>query len=252
MDTDLLPSLAAFGARCAIIAGSGIRSALRARLLQSVPYSALKGWPRTNVPGHGSCLDVCDVAGVPTIVFSGRFHRYEGHPFETTVLPLQLIAQLGITSVILTNAAGGLRTSFRCGDILLPEDVLDLTLAHRAMGHRFPIDSSWRSAVETMALHAGTRTVGGTLAQVLGPSYETRAEIRMLRRVGADAIGMSTVHEAQYAASIGIRPLIITTITNVASDTAAAEIDHAHVVEAAALAAQRINAVVECAVRLAT
>lgn len=252
MDTALLHSLAKTGARCAVVSGSGIRATLRAKLHHRLPYGSLSGWPKHVVDGHGSSLDVCEITGIPVLVFSGRFHRYEGHTLDTTVLPLKLMAELGIGRVILTNAAGGLHPNLRAGDILLPEDVLDLTMTHQATGRRFPMDGEWRASVETSCIRAGVHTTGGTLAQVLGPSYETRAEVRMLRRIGADAVGMSTVHEAQYAASIGIKPIIVTTITNVASDSSGTPINHAHVVDAAALAARRINVVLECAIQSAT
>lgn len=238
----------------AIIAGSGIVSAMhKVRTLHAHDMRTIPGMPVPRVEGHGASLVEAEMEGIPVLVFTGRCHLYEGRPISDVLAQIDVIASLGISSVVITNATGGLHPMLRVGDIALASDIIDLTFAPLSAPFQRPggIDEQWRRATRTEALLRGSATAEGVLVQVTGPSYETRAEIGMLRRMGADLVGMSTVVEAKRAHTLGLRTLVCSMVTNVLSDTIHRTVTHDDVLDAAGLAMASMSTVLGAAVRTA-
>lgn len=236
--------LGAIEPRVAIVLGSGL-GGLADAVSEPVriPYREIPGFPGVSVAGHAGVLVAGRIAGVPVLLQSGRFHLYEGHPAETAALPVRVFAELGIGTLILTNAAGGLRTTFRIPTLMLIADHINLMWRNPLIGavvegeERFPdmsqpYDRELRAAAREVALREGITLEEGVYAGLLGPSYETPAEIRMLARLGADAVGMSTVPETITARARGMRVLGISSITNRAAGLAAAPLAHEEVMQA--------------------
>ena len=212
--------------RVAIVLGSGlgfladeVADAIR------IPYSTIPGFPEPGVAGHKGELVGGTLEGVPVIVQAGRFHLYEGHPAAVAGLPARVFAELGVEILIVTNAAGGVRRTFPGGTLMLIADHLNLMWRNPLIGRaepgeqRFPImhepyDGELRALARTVAREAKIPMEEGVYAGLLGPSYETPAEVRMLERLGADAVGMSTVPEVLVARSRGVRCLGFSSITN--------------------------------------
>jgi purine-nucleoside phosphorylase len=242
------------GARIAVVLGSGMASFVaQLDVLARLPFHDIPGFPAARVEGHVGELIAGTLGGIPVLCQSGRFHRYEGHPVSTVVLPVRVFARLGIEILILTNAAGGLRPGFAAGTLMLIADQLNFSFQSGLAGPagtneiRFPdmsdpFDTRLRAAARDVALQNGIPLEEGVYAGVLGPSYETPAEIRMLRRLGADAVGMSTVLEVAVARAAGIRCLGISTITNLASGLAGAPLAHEEVVRVADSAGAQLKA----------
>ncbi|HEV8305383.1 MAG TPA: purine-nucleoside phosphorylase [Gemmatimonadales bacterium] len=215
--------------RVAIVLGSGlgpladdVQSAIR------IPQSAIPGFPEPTVAGHKGDLVAGTLEGVPVIVQAGRFHLYEGHAAAVAALPVRVFAGLGVTTLIVTNAAGGVRRTFRAGTLMLIADHINLMWRNPLTGRpepgeeRFPLmhepyDAELRARARAVAADAGVELEEGVYAALLGPSYETPAEVRMLERLGADAVGMSTVPEVLAARARGIRCLGFSSITNPAA-----------------------------------
>ncbi|MCS6999918.1 MAG: purine-nucleoside phosphorylase [Bacteroidota bacterium] len=201
----------------AIVAGSGIgttfdQTACHAR----IPYRELPLLPTPRIPGHRSELLIVELCGVTAMVFAGRFHVYEGYSPSQVAAPIALLRALGIRKVILTNAAGGLAPELRAGDIVLVSDVVNMTfrsLATAVRERRPLIDEKWRNRTKQSATKAGLPMADGVYVAVHGPSYETPAEVRFYRHLGA-CIGMSTVHELEAAALCGIEAIVLSVITN--------------------------------------
>ena len=233
----------------ALIAGSGIHEALvNAECVGVLPYSTIPGLPESKVIGHTSSLQWLRIAGKNVLLFGGRFHRYEGHQLSQSVLPSRISAALGITALLCTNAAGGMNSGYHAADIMLADDILNMTQVHVSQG---PTDGSTKSLLDGQwALAAGAQLQSepwlrrGVYCSVSGPSYETRAEIAMFSRF-ADAIGMSTIHEAQAATLMGMRVLAFSVITNVLCSTEQNIVQHDEVISTARLAAARIAQVID-------
>ena len=250
----------AFGARkpgIAIVLGSGLGS-LADRISDAVrvPYQAIPGFPVPTVEGHKGELVAGTLAGAPVVAQSGRFHLYEGHDAATAALPLRVLATLGVHTVILTNAAGGIRRGFGSGTLMLIADHLNLTGRNPLQGPvlagetRFPdmsapYDIDLRSLARQGASQLGIRLEEGIYAGLLGPTYETPAEIRWLERIGADAVGMSTVTEVIAARARGLRCLGISTITNAAAGLSSSPLTHAEVMETAEHVGRELGDLVE-------
>ncbi len=209
-----------------------------------VPYAKIPGFPQTAVQGHAGELIAGTLEGVPVIAQSGRFHLYEGHDPQVVALPVRAFAALGVRTLVVTNAAGGIRRTFRPGSLMLIADHINFMARHPLAGpvvdgeERFPdmsdpYDAALRALARTVAAAERIPLEEGTYAGVLGPSYETKAEIEMLKRFGADAVGMSTVPEVIVARSRGIRCLGISTITNLAAGLGAPSLNHQEVLETA-------------------
>ncbi len=230
----------------AIVLGSGLgQLAGRLEGARRIPYAEIAGFPRTTVVGHQGELVAGTLAGTRLLVQSGRFHLYEGHPAETVALPVRAMAALGIHTLILTNAAGGVRRTFSRGVLMMIADHVNLTFRNPLIGPVFPGEERFPDMSEPYdgALRALAREVArerkialeeGVYVQLLGPSYETPAEVRMAERLGADAVGMSTAVEVVTARARGMRCLAFSTITNPAAGTTSERLDHSEVMEVAA------------------
>ena len=241
----------------AIVLGSGMgRLATRLEGARRIPYGEITGFPRTTVVGHQGELVVGALGGRPLLVQSGRFHLYEGHPAETVALPVRVMAALGVRTLILTNAAGGIRRTFSRGALMMIADHVNLTFRNPLTGpvlsgeERFPdmsdpYDRALRAMAREVARERKIALEEGVYIQVLGPSYETPAEVRMAERLGADAIGMSTAVEVIVARARGMRCLAFSTITNPAAGTTTDRLDHSEVMEVAARVAGDLERLVE-------
>jgi purine-nucleoside phosphorylase len=221
--------LGEFRPRVAIVLGSGlgpladeVQSGIR------IPQSAIPGFPEPGVAGHKGELVAGTLERVPVIVQAGRFHLYEGYPAGVAALAVRVFAGLGVQTLIVTNAAGGVRRTFRAGTLMLIADHINLMWRNPLTGRpepgedRFPLmhdpyDAELRAHARAVAREAGIPLEEGVYAALLGPSYETPAEVRMLERLGADAVGMSTVPEVLAARARGIRCLGFSSITNPAA-----------------------------------
>lgn len=229
--------------RVAIVLGSGLGQ-LADAVTQPVRigYADIPGFPAPGVAGHKGELVAGSLEGVPVLVQSGRFHLYEGHPIETTALPVRVFARLGIGTLVVTNAAGGIRSTFRPGTLMLISDHVNLMFRNPLIGpvlegeERFPdmsdpYDRELRQLAREVARDARMALDEGVYVGLLGPSYETPAEIRMLQRFGVDAVGMSTVPEVIVARARGLKCLGFSTITNLAAGISPTMLSHQEVLE---------------------
>jgi purine-nucleoside phosphorylase len=227
----------------AVVLGSGLGDAVAADLESGdeFAYGDLPGFPPPSIPGHAGRLVLGSLYRRAVAVFRGRVHLYEGHGVAATTLIPRLAAGLGASTLVLTNAAGGLHRSMSPGQLMLITDHLNLMPANPLTGWRFPdgtpafvdlthvYDPALMAAAHRVAQETGVVLLRGVYAALSGPSYETPAETEMLRRLGADAVGMSTVPEAVAAAALGLRVLAVSCITNVAAN----EPTHEEVLDAA-------------------
>ena len=230
--------------RVALILGSGLGAfADELEDAESVPYAEIPGFARPTVEGHAGRLVVGRVGGVTVAAMQGRFHFYEGYTLEEVTFPVRVLALLGAKSLVLTNAAGGLNNSYEQGALILISDHLNLMGTNPLLGRndprfgpRFPdmtdvYDREYQEAAIAEAREMGLELRRGIYAALSGPSYETPAEIRMLRLLGADAVGMSTVPEAIVARQMGLRVLGLSCITNMAAGVLDKPINHEEVIE---------------------
>lgn len=240
-----------------IVLGSGLGAlADRVRDAVRLPYGDVPGFPRPTVAGHRGELVLGRLRDRLVVVQSGRFHLYEGHAPATAALPARVAGALGTPVLMLTNAAGGIRRDWAAGTIMLIRDHLNLTGRNPLVGPvrppelRFPDltvawDAELRGLARQVAERAGLELQEGVYAGLLGPSYETPAEIRMLELLGADAVGMSTVMEAIAARALGLRCLGISTITNAAAGQSGVPLSHEEVTQAAGAAGAHVAALIE-------
>jgi purine-nucleoside phosphorylase len=241
----------------AIVLGSGLgQLAGRLEGARRIPYAEIAGFPRTTVVGHQGELVAGTLGGAPLLVQSGRFHLYEGHAAETVALPVRVMAALGVRTLILTNAAGGIRRTFSRGALMMIADHVNLTFRNPLIGpvlpgeERFPdmsqpYDGALRALAREVARERSIALEEGIYMQLLGPSYETPAEVRMAERLGADAVGMSTAVEVIAARARGMRCLAFSTITNPAAGITGERLSHAEVMEVAARVAGDLERLVE-------
>ncbi|HQR38107.1 MAG TPA: purine-nucleoside phosphorylase [Blastocatellia bacterium] len=204
------------------------------------------------VVGHKGLVTAGTVGGVQVIVLAGRVHGYEGYTPEEVTRPVRVLAAVGVDAIVLTNSAGGIDPTYRAGDLMIIDDHLNLTGENplrgpndERLGPRFPdmthaYDRKLVSALEKASLSLGRPVHRGVYAGVAGPSYETPAEIRMLRTLGASAVGMSTVHEAIVARHSGLRVAGVSVITNPAAGVGCGTLDHDDVLREGELAATRL------------
>jgi purine-nucleoside phosphorylase len=230
--------------RAAVVLGSGfggLASAIDAP--QVVAYADLPSFPHppTAVAGHAGRLLFGEVAGVPVVLFQGRVHPYQGVSALDAAYPARLAAALGAETLIVTNAAGGVATSLTPGDVVLIEDQINMTGANPLVGWPGPeggvpfvpmrdaYDPALRAIALEVAAEQGMDLHPGVYTGLLGPAFETLAEVGMLRAIGSDVVGMSTVHEVIAARALGLRVLGFSLVSNVAAGVG---LDHAEVLEA--------------------
>ncbi len=211
-----------------------------------IPFSQIPNFPVPTAPGHVGALVFGKKQGKDVVVLQGRIHFYEGLPQREITLPVRVLAAIGVKQLILTNAAGGVNTAYHPGDLMLIADHINYSFSNpligpnlEGFGPRFPDASdvytaALRNAVKTAAAAAGIHLREGVYMMFSGPSYETPAEIRMARVLGADAVGMSTVPEALVAAHCGMQVVGISCITNMAAGVLPQKLTHDEVMETAA------------------
>ena len=250
-------ALGDFKPRVAIVLGSGLgKLTERVTKAERIPYREIPGFHVPTVLGHKGELVAGKLGGVPVIMQSGRFHMYEGHSAQVSAMPTRVFAALGADTLIVTNAAGGIRRAFGPGTLMAISDHLNLTGRNPLEGEvlpgetRFPdmtvaYDAKLRALAHLVAIDQGTALVEGVYAALLGPTYETPAEIRMLERLGADAVGMSTAPETIVARARGMRVLGISTITNAAAGISHELMSHADVMKVADAVAGKLASLVE-------
>lgn len=243
--------------KVAIVLGSGLGGlADQVEKAVKIGYADIPGFHVPTVQGHAGQLVAGTLGGVDVIMQGGRFHMYEGHPAHVSALPIRVFASLGITTLIVTNAAGGIRRTFGAGTLMLISDHINLTGRNPLEGEvvqgetRFPdmsvaYDADLRTLARDVAAQQGTRLEEGIYCALLGPTYETPAEVRMLERLGADAVGMSTAPETIVARARGMRVLGFSLVTNPAAGTTAALLSHAEVMEVAGEAGGKLAALVK-------
>ncbi|MCA1686747.1 MAG: purine-nucleoside phosphorylase [Planctomycetia bacterium] len=243
----------------AVVLGSGL-GPLADRLADRVmiAYAEIPGFPAPTVAGHHGNLVVGSLGGARVAYLQGRFHYYEGHDLSTVTFPVRVLKALGVGTLVLTAATGGINADFRSGDIVCLSDHLNLIGQNPLRGDRteprFPDMSEvysrrLREIAGKEAGHLGLRLRSGVYACLPGPSYETPAEIRMLRTLGADVVGMSTVPEAIVARQSGMEVLAFALVTNAAAGVTGAAISHEDVLEAGRRAVPRLGALIEAVVR---
>ena len=230
----------------AIVLGSGLGDFAGSLTgATSIKYSELPNWPVSSVPGHEGRLVIGTMQGHRVAALAGRCHLYEGYDGQSVTFATRVVGLLGVKRMILTNAAGGVNTTFSQGALMVIDDHINLT-GHNPLagpnddrfGPRFPdmstvYSSRLRGLADEAAKAGGVALAHGVYAALLGPSYETPAEIRYLRAIGADAVGMSTVPEAIVARHMGIDVLGISCITNMAAGVLPKPLDHAEVIDTA-------------------
>lgn len=253
--TDFVP-------RVAIVLGSGLGDyADTIQVAAQVPYGDIEGFPVSTVPGHDGRFIFGYVGDVPVVCMKGRVHYYEGYSIEDVVLPIRLMKLLGAEILFLTNASGGVNTSFHAGDLMLITDHISCFAPNpliganiEELGTRFPdmthvYDNELQQIIKVAAGDRHIFLQQGVYAQLTGPSFETPAEIRMLRTLGCDAVGMSTAVEAVAAAHMGMRICGISCVCNLAAGMTANPLTHQEVQEAADKAAPMFKSLVTEAVK---
>lgn len=261
---DAILRAAATPPRVAIVLGTGL-GGLAASIADAVelPYSQIPSFPATTVTGHTGTLVKGTLGNVPVAAMRGRFHLYEGYSPEEVVLPIRALRLAGAEVLVVTNAAGGLDPAQQAGDLMLIEDHIGLGLmsGHNPLvgpnderfGPRFPAlttayDVGLRDLARQVAAEQGIPLRSGVYVMLSGPNYETPAELRFLRRIGADAVGMSTVPEVLAARHMGMRVLAVSVITNVAlapEGAPAPEPNHAEVVATGERAGAALASLIE-------
>jgi purine-nucleoside phosphorylase len=239
-----LESRMAVRPRIAVVLGSGLGAfADELSDATAIPYSEIPGWPCATAIGHAGKL-VCGMVGsLPVAVMAGRVHLYEGYSAAQVAFGVRVLGALGVRTMVFTNAAGAVNVSFPRGTLVLISDHINLQGSNPlvgpnddAFGPRFPdMSEAYPPKLRALALEVakglGIRLAEGVYAALLGPSYETPAEIRYLRTIGADLVGMSTVPEVIAANHMGIRVLGISSVTNMAAGVLPQKLNHAEVLE---------------------
>lgn len=245
----------------AIVLGSGL-GGLAARIegATRVSYRDIPGFAEPSVEGHAGQLLHGTLGGREVLALAGRFHMYEGHEGDHSAFPVRVVHALGAPTLILSNAAGGIRRTFRPGQLMIVADHINLMFRNPLIGGvvpgdaRFPDMSNPYDPALIRQLHECARSLGirleeGVYCGLLGPTYETPAEVRMLERLGADAVGMSTVHEVMVARAMGMRCAAVSCITNPAAGTSPHPIHHQEVIEVTRVAAADFERLVEALVQ---
>jgi len=264
--------------RVGIILGTGQGDAIAPMQVQcSIPFHRIPHFPRSTALSHQGRLVCGHMTGIPTVVMQGRCHRYEGYSYDTITLPVQMMSGLGIQLLIVTNASGGLNPQFESGQIMVIADHIDLMFCRsrafegrrnrseataiagggrscesqigRSGAPRSPriqqcYDADLIRQAQRIARREGFVAAPGVYVALSGPNYETRAEYRFLRRIGGDAVGMSTIPEVITAAQLGLRILALSTVTNVAKPDSPQTVDPQEVVDLAAGAVPNLSKII--------
>ncbi|MGQ9615662.1 MAG: purine-nucleoside phosphorylase [Spirochaetota bacterium] len=246
--------------RIGIILGSGLGGVLEELLEKNtIPYREIPGFPVTTSRGHRGELVAGKISQKNVIVFNGRFHYYQGYSLQDVTLIVRVAAQLGVESFIITNAAGGIKRRFRPGDIMLIRDHINLMgsnpligLDTETFGELFvdmssPYDASLLKGVKEVARKnpAIGKLREGVYIAVSGPSYETRSEIAFFRKIGADAVGMSTVPEVIVCAQLGIRVVGLSVISNLATGLKRGRLSHSEVLSITGSSSRRLSILIK-------
>lgn len=244
--------------RIAVVLGSGLGAF--ADTLQdavAIPYGDIPHWPASTVEGHSGRLVIGQRAGAALAVMQGRVHLYEGYPAWQVVFPVRVLARLGCSALVVTNAAGAINTDFAAGELMLISDHINLQGTNACLGANldelgprffdmtYAYDRDYRGLAREAAARRGVVLREGVYAGVLGPSYETPAEIRMLAAMGADAVGMSTVPEVTAANHLGMRAVGISCLSNMAAGVLDAPLDHDEVMRTAARVREAFTALID-------
>jgi purine-nucleoside phosphorylase len=248
--TDFVP-------RVGLVLGSGLGDfAKNINVSFKLPYSEIEGFPVSTVPGHDGRFIFGHIGDVPIVCMKGRVHYYEGYDVSDVVLPIRLMVKLGIKTLFLTNAAGGLKDGFSAGDLMLITDHISVFAPNpligpndTKIGPRFPdmtevYNLKIREKIQEIAYENDIPLESGVYCQLTGPTYETPAEIRMLKSLGVDAVGMSTVVEAIVARHMGVNVCGISCISNLAAGLNPNPLSHEEVQAAADEAAPRFTRLV--------
>jgi purine-nucleoside phosphorylase len=262
MTTDTAPALAAIARltnqrpTVAIVLGSGLGGlADEVTKADRIPYDQIPGWKRSTVPGHKGQLVVGALSGKIVAVMQGRLHYYEGYDMQEITFPVRVFKAWGIGTIILTNACGGLNPSFKNGDLMVISDHINFMSGNplrgvndEKLGPRFPdMVGAYTEDLRKVAHAVDPELKEGVYVAVAGPNFETPAELRMLRKWGADAVGMSTVPEVLVARHSGMRVLAIATVTDMATGLPGliAHVSHEEVLAVADRAGKRLATVVK-------
>jgi inosine/guanosine/xanthosine phosphorylase family protein len=235
--------------KVALVLGSGLGGfGETMQVAEAIPYDQIAGFPISTVQGHAGRLLIGTAGGAPVACMQGRMHLYEGHPAASLAVSIRALRRLGVETLVLTNAAGGLRPDLTPGSIMIIEDHINLSGFNpligpndEAVGPRFvdmtdAYDPALRATLAATAAEVGVEVKTGVYLQVAGPNFETPAEIRAFRTLGADAVGMSTVPETLVARHCGMRVAAISVITNLAAGIADHPLSHAETLSESAKA----------------
>lgn len=247
----------------AIVLGSGLGSlaqCVEAKKGRAIPFTSLPGFPEQTVLGHAGQLIFCELEERKVVLQAGRFHFYEGHPMALCTAPMRLFGRLGVKAVLHTNAAGAINWNFKVGELMVISDHINLQGTNPLIGPnvlpglRFPdmteaYDKALRAQLHSAANECGQRLQEGVYMAVSGPCFETPAEIRAFRNLGADAVGMSTVPEAIVARHEGMKVAGISCLCNMAAGILPQPLTHTEVLEAGASAASSFELLVRRFVR---
>lgn len=220
----------------AVILGSGL-GGFGAELEDpfEIPYQSIPGFPESTVAGHSGSLISGKIRGKSVLAFSGRFHFYEGYGFDKTLIPVQLAKAFDVDKLIISNAAGGINLDFRVGDLMIIKAIIKpARMIAPAQPQTWKYDTGISiTAVQNMAEMHEIPVKTGNYLYVTGPNYETKAEIHAFRKMGGDAVGMSTAPELMEASRLKLKTIAVSLITNAAAGVTDQKLDHAEVKEAA-------------------
>jgi len=247
--------------KLAIILGSGLGNfASQVENSTTIPYAEIPHFPQSTVEGHSGKLVLGTIAGIPVAVMQGRVHAYEGYSMAQVTFPTRVLGLLGVRQLIVTNAAGGINTRYGQGAIVAISDHINLTGTNAALGPNeprfamvpgagqrfFDMSTAYSLKLRTLAIEEAARQefllTEGVYLAVLGPSFETPAEIRAFRTLGADLVGMSTVHETIVARHMGLEVLGLSLVTNMAAGVLDQKINHEEVMETGRYAEKQFTA----------
>jgi purine-nucleoside phosphorylase len=236
-----------------IVLGSGLGSLADSMIHPTdIPYAEIPGFPQSHAAGHAGSLRLGFLGGLPVVAMCGRAHLYEGHDVDRATFPIRVLHALGAHSLIVSNASGGLNPRFASGELILIDQHIngmgrsavpynERLASSGQVTHVGPFyDEAYMEHCQSIALRQQFQLQRGTYLATLGPTYETRAEYRYFRSIGADMAGMSTVPEVELGRALGMRVLAFSVVTNVANPDSLAKTDHAEVLDWAATAQKRL------------